>query len=85
MKINRNLENLSSYQVEITEKSIKRFHTNESQILILPIEIWAKNILDNLNRYPEKSSQDLATQASKFHNTSFDFTIPVNGSDEGLD
>ena len=85
MKMNKNLENLSSYQVEIAEESITRCHANESQSSILPIEILAKNILDNLNRYPEKSYQDLTIEASKFYNTGNNLIIPVNGSDEGLD
>ena len=85
MKINGNLENLLSYQVEIAEENIKRCHANESNLPILSIDILTKNIFENLNFYPEKNYQDLTIEASKFYNIDHNFTIPVNGSDEGLD
>jgi histidinol-phosphate aminotransferase len=85
MKMNKNLSPIQNYPIEVIDKNITRCHANESQSSILPIAILAKNILDDLNRYPEKSYQDLENEASKFYNTENNLTIPVNGSDEGLD
>lgn len=85
MQINKNLTNLSSYQVEIIGANIARCHANELGSPILPIEVLATNIFNEINFYPEKNYQDLIAAAAKFYNTNLHCTIPVNGSDEGLD
>lgn len=85
MKINKNLENLESYSIEILDKNIRRCHANESYSSILPISVLTNNIFNEVNFYPEKKYQDLQIEASKFYNTDVNYTIPVNGSDEGID
>ena len=85
MKINKNLQNLESYSVEVVDGSIERCHSNESKKPILPSEILMRNAFQNLNYYPEEKYNNLIIEASKFYKINPDFIIPVNGSDEGLD
>lgn len=85
MKMNENLAKLQPYTVKTTEHDIKRCHANESHNTILPIEILTKNTFSNLNYYPEKIYETLTVSAAKFYKTNPNFTVPVNGSDEGID
>lgn len=85
MQINKNLKNLQSYEVEILEKNITRLHSNESTNPILSNDILTKDIFNEINFYPEKSYHNLTIEAAKFYNISCNYTIPTNGSDEGLD
>lgn len=85
MRINKNLVNTQVYPVEIFNEGIKRCHANESKGPILPQEVLVENILKTLNIYPDKIYQELTIQASEFYNIDSDFTIPTNGSDEGID
>jgi histidinol-phosphate aminotransferase len=84
MKINENIANIVPYNVEILQKTVKRFHANESQLPILPFDLLMKNVeYIPLNFYPEEISENLQKYASTFYKTQF--IIPTNGSDEGLD
>ncbi len=85
MKINQNLQKLSSYAVEILDKSIQRKHSNESEKPIISMEILSIGVLENMQEYPELQYEKLVHSAAKFYNCDAQFTIPVNGSDEGLD
>lgn len=83
--LNKNLKDLTPYKVEITPKGLKRLHANESSTTILPSKILSKNILKNLNFYPENQLLQLIKEAEKFYGIRQEYITNTNGSDEGLD
>lgn len=85
MIINKNLLNLNSYTLDMTDIHVYRHHANESNTAILSTDILTQNIMQELHKYPEEKYIDLIFEAAKFYNINTEYIIPVNGSDEGLD
>lgn len=85
MNINQNIKNLPIYNIDLLDESIKRCHGNESDSPIISESFLAKNLFENINYYPENIYNELTKNCAKFYKTKEEYSVPVNGSDEGLD
>ena len=85
MKVNKNIEKIKPYNIELLPKNIKRMHANESDKPILPNKILMKDVNENLNFYPENKAKKLIKEASIFYKIEEKNITTTNGSDEGLD